>query len=69
MSYLSKTQIDQFNRDGFLLLKNVLEPEMLANLSERNCLEELKYKDVLHTQRTELRKHLKSRGCLFYLKL
>ena len=30
MSFLSATQIDQFNRDGFLFLENAIEPLVLA---------------------------------------
>ena len=40
MSYLSTAQTDQFDKDGFLLLENALEPEMLIKL--RNEFEQWK---------------------------
>ena len=53
MSYLSSVQIDQFSRDGFLLLENALDPDILAKL--RSEFEQWKEESRDHYPVTALR--------------
>ncbi len=44
MSVISQQQVDQFNRDGFVILRNVISPEMIQKIQDE-CERFIKEKD------------------------